>query len=69
MITLEDAWGGMPSCGRLSIGLARFVPKSKPITNRLQGYQAAPRSPGQYKSSSGEPHRCAHPANHRDQIG
>jgi hypothetical protein len=26
----------MPSCGRLAIGLAGFVPASKPITNRLQ---------------------------------
>jgi len=29
-------WGRMLSCGRLAIGLAGFVPGSKPITNRLQ---------------------------------
>jgi hypothetical protein len=36
MITVKDMWGRMISCGRLAIGLARFVPSSKPITNRLQ---------------------------------
>ena len=36
MMTFKDTWGRMASCGRLAIGLARFVPSSKPITNRLQ---------------------------------
>ena|ERR1035441_4393700 len=36
MITFKDTWGRMESCSRLAIGLARFVPSSKPITNRLQ---------------------------------
>ena len=36
MIAFKDMWGRMISCSRLAIGLARFVPRSKPITNRLQ---------------------------------
>jgi len=33
---MRSTWGRMSSCGRLAIGLAGFVPGSKPITNRLQ---------------------------------
>ena len=42
MITLKGTWGRMISCGRLAIGLARFVPSSKPITNHLLQRRAAP---------------------------
>lgn len=35
MNLLSAVWGRMISCGRLAIGLAGFVPTSKPITNRL----------------------------------
>ena len=33
MITFKDTWGRMESCSRLAIGLARFVPSSKPSAN------------------------------------
>jgi len=33
---MPEVWGRMASRGRLAIGLAGFVPVSKPITNRLQ---------------------------------
>ena len=35
-LTLQNMWGRLATCGRLSIGVAGFALRDKPIDNRPQ---------------------------------